>query len=133
MSDIFKDAYNAGRTDGERPETRNLGDEDAKRVIWAFFHGVKEKQEREAQDNGYGERLTTSDHILEATENIQGTEHGSILGLVLDGMVGLIADSGTTASAVMAVQDGTHGASFVLEVSDMNIIERYRVSVERVK
>jgi hypothetical protein len=43
-----------------------------------------------------------------------------------------ILDSGTTFSAIMDIRAEQEKSSFVVETQDMSIIERYRVTVERV-
>jgi hypothetical protein len=55
MDEMQRKAFEAGRNGESMPRDRGATTEE----IRAYFDGVLEKQEREARELGYGERLTS--------------------------------------------------------------------------
>ena len=100
--------------------------------IHAYFDGVLEKQEHEARELGYGERLTSVDAIEEAADVLTNTDHETVAEFIARDLSLHILDSGTPFSAIMDIRAEQEKSSFVVETQDMSIIERYRVTVERV-
>ncbi len=128
MDEMQRKAFEAGRHGESIPRDRGATTEE----IHAYFDGVLEKQEREARELGYGERLTSVDAIEEAADVLTNTDHGTVAEFIARDLSLHILDSGTAFSAIMDIRAEQEKSSFVLETQDMSIIERYRVTAERV-
>jgi len=127
MDEMQRKAFEAGRNGESMSRDRGATTEE----IHAYFGGVLEKQEREARELGYGERLTSVDAIEEAADVLTNTDHGTVAEFIAVNLSHLM-NSDTTLSAIMDIRAEEEKSSFVLEMQDMSIIERYRVTVERV-